>query len=198
MKKLEQLLNNIKYKEFIYLLLTIPIALFIVYYNFILPKEEQIKTKTKQQIEKTLKNISNTVMQIRKIKQKQAIIRPTKRKLQNKQETYKFLKYSFYDVEIIKLNKERIYKILALLLSKSKHLNLNKMKFKIEWNKPKSSVFTQNILIKIEGIGDYSNIIKYLQYIEHLRVLLHINQTSINVFKKNEKFEIFLSIVGVK
>jgi hypothetical protein len=183
--KIEEYLNSIKPKEFIYILASIPIVIFIIYYNFIYPNMQEKHKKLIKQQKSIKKKLSNTVSEIRKIRTSLKILRPTKQKLEMLKEDYKFLQYSLDSIEILKLPNKKIYSLLEKLLNKSNELNLN-ISFKIDWN-IENPIFTQVVKITITGSGNYVDIIKYLQYIEILKNLIIVNNKKISYKIDNKK-----------
>jgi len=184
--RLEEYLNSINKKEIIYIFLSIPIVVFIIYYNFIfqsLEKKEKKLLKDEQKVGKELIQIST---EIRNIKKSKKDLKPTISKVENLREEFKFLKYSFNEVDLIKLSADKSYLLIKHLLNKANLLNLTTI-FKIDWNQ-QTPPFTQTILIKIDGTGNYINIIKYLQYIENLKSLVKIKSVDISInLKLNSK-----------
>jgi len=179
--KIEEYLETLDKKEIIYILLSIPIAIFIIYYNFIFPKLEE-KNKELEKLEKTTQQkLYDVSLQIRKVKGSKNILLPTRQKLEQLREEDRYLSYSFNTLDFIKLDSKKIYQILTELLNKANSLKLL-TSFEVEWNKKKFPPFEQVIAVRIIGSGNYKEIIEYLQYIDHLKTLINISSTKIATF----------------
>ena len=194
MNKIEEYLNSLKPKEVIYLFVSIPIVIFIIYYNFVYPAiNEKISTLQKQE-KKLKKDLIKISSKIRKLKVISKTLRPTAKKLQNLKEDFKYIKYNIYSLANLNLDNDKVYIILSKLLNQSKQLNI-KASFSINWN-TQFPPFTKVLSINIEGSGNYVNIINYIRYIESLPNITYITdiKTAINdsVTTKTEKIDIKL------
>jgi len=184
--KIEEYLNSLEKKELIYIFLSIPIVIFIIYYNFVYPdleKQKQKLIKTKTQKINTLKTV---ISEIRKVKNSKNILIPIREKLENLKEDYKYIYYTYHSLELVQLNDKKIYTILTQLLNKSNILNLN-TSFDIKWDIKPTKPYNNTIEIKIKGDGNYQNIIKYLQFIDHLKSLTIINNAKVALSLKDSK-----------
>jgi len=177
--KLEEKLNSIKPKELIYLFVTIPIAIFVVYYNFIYPNMEKENKKLIKSLKDKRKQLSTITAEIRDVKKSKILLKPTKEQLENLRDDFRYLKYSFNSIELIKLSNNKSYLILTKLLNKSKFLNLT-TSFFIDW-KQQILPFTQTINLTIKGYGNYIDIVRYIQYIENIEALLYIKNIEISM-----------------
>jgi len=196
MNKIENYLNSLKPKEVIYLLVSIPIVVFIIYYNFISPMMDEKIQKLHKQEKTEQQKLIETSKKIRKLKHTSKTLLPTSKKLQNLKDDFKYIKYSLYSLSLLNLNENKIYNILSLLLKKSNELKLN-ISFQIKWN-IKYPPFSQVLYIQMDGRGNYTNIIKYLQYIETMHTVNFISDikissdktdtTLLKTFSKNKQF----------
>ena len=203
--KIENYLNSIKPKEFIYLMLSIPIVIFIVYNNFIYPDLEKETKKLTKSYKSKQKELGNIVFQIRGLKNLGKILPPLEEKLQNDKEDYKYVKYALYDTPIILLNNKDFYTNLSKILNMSKKLNLN-ISMTID-NTKKYPPFTSSIIINIKGSGEYIDIINFIRYIENIRLISYINKVDIGLLNKSSKniniknmynFDIYINFMGIK
>ena len=191
--KIESYLNSIKSKEFIYLLLSIPIIVFIVYDNFILPKLEN-ETKKLIKIEKLNNNkLEKIISEIRNLKNLDKILPPLEQQLQNDKEDYKYIKYALYDTPIILLNNSNFYKNLSKILDMSKKLNLN-ISTTID-NSQKHPPFNSYIVMNIKGSGKYLDIINFIRYIESIKLISYLDKINIALsLKKHFNYNKFFQI----
>ena len=203
--KIENYLNSIKPKEFIYLMLAIPIVIFIIYNNFIYPDLEKETKKLTKSYKSKQKELGNIVFQIRGLKNLGKILPPLEKKLQNDKEDYKYVKYALYDTPIILLNNKDFYTNLSKILNMSKKLNLN-ISMTID-NTKKYPPFTSSIIINIKGSGEYIDIINFIRYIENIRLISYINKVDIGLLNKSSKniniknmynFDIYINFMGIK
>jgi len=185
--KIEEYLNSIELKELIYIFLSIPIVVFIIYYNFLLPDLEKNHKKFSKEYKTEKSKLIDISKEIRKVQASKADLVPIKAKLESLKEDYKYINYLFNSLDFIQLSDDKIYNILKGLLAKAKNLNLV-ASMSIEWNK-KYLPFNQAISIKIEGYGDYISIIKYIQFIEHIKTLLYIKSLKIYTFGGEKGFK---------
>jgi hypothetical protein len=179
---IEEKLNSLEQKELIYLFLSIPIIVFIFYYNFTYP---QLVDKNKKLIktEKSKKSkLSEISSQIREVKKSTKLLAPTRKKLEELKEDFKYISYYFDTLTLLKLSDNKAYSILNGLLNKSNQLNLNSS-FQIKWDNL-TPPFTQTINIDIDGSGNYINIIRYLQFIEHIKSLVQVTDVKISTTNK--------------
>jgi len=203
--KIENYLTSLKTKEVIYLFLSIPIVVFILYYNFVYPKLTQQHQNLQQQLKNTTKALSASVIQIRKLRKIDKLLPIIEKNLESKKENFKYIKYNLAYVDIIKLNNTKIYTLLENMLNKANSLNLN-ASFAIDWNQ-KYPPYNEVIVINITGNGEYPNIVRYLQYLENLNVINTINNLKIgfnnmeDLIKNNVKFQPFnitIELMGIK
>jgi len=182
--ELEKKLQALKPKEFIYLLVTIPILFFVPYYNFIYP--EMVKTNKK--LIKTKKNklseLSKVVSEIRKLKKSKLSIVPVSKKLENLKEDYRYIKYNYGTLTLLQLDNQRIYDITTAILKESKKYKMG-LSIKFEWDKKPPKPFTRAINVEMEGKGKYLDIVNLIKYIETLNSILEIKE--VNVKKENLK-----------
>jgi Tfp pilus assembly protein PilO len=177
--KIEEYLNNIKQKELIYLFISIPIVVFIIYNNFIYNNMQEENKKLISKEKSVKQKLIKVSSEIRKIKNSKKDLKQTMRRLQNMQEEFKFLKYSFNKLNLIKLSDTRSYFLLKKLLEKSNVLKLNSS-FSIKWDE-ETKPFNQTLLITISGNAKYVDIIKYLQFIENLDALIIVESVKISL-----------------
>jgi len=194
MNKIEEYLNSLKPKEVIYLFVSIPIVIFMIYYNFVYPAiNEKISTLQKQE-KKLKKDLIKISLKIRKLKVVSKTLRPTAKKLQNLKEDFKYIKYNIHSLENLNLNDDRVYIILSKLLNQSEQLNI-KASFSIYWD-TKFIPFTKTISINIEGSGNYVDIINYIEYIENMPNIAYVTdiKTAINdsIITKTKKIDVKL------
>jgi len=203
--KIENYLNSIKPKEFIYLMLAIPIVIFIIYNNFIYPDLEKETKKLTKSYKSKQKELGNIVFQIRGLKNLGKILPPLEEKLQNDKEDYKYVKYALYDTPIILLNNKDFYTNLSKILNMSKKLNLN-ISMTID-NTKKYPPFTSSIIINIKGSGEYIDIINFIRYIESIELISYIDKVDIALLNKSSKniniknmynFDININFMGIK
>jgi len=185
MNKLEEYLESIQQKELIYIFLSIPITIFVLYYNFVYPSMEKENKKLTKTITKKKKELLNVSNEIRKIKKSKKLVKPKRAELDDLKDDFRYIKYSFDTIDLLKLSHNKSYKLITKLLNKSKQLNLNSS-FQIDWNK-KTPPFDQTIEIHIEGLGEYLKIIQYIQYIENLEALIHIKNITISQNQNSSK-----------
>ena len=183
--RIEEYLNSLEKKELIYIFLSIPIVVFIIYYNFIYPNlEKEQKKLTSLQKEKQ-QSLGKIVQEIRKVKKSKVILAPTRQKLENLKEDFKYINYNYQSLDILKLDDYKIYNIFTKLLNESNILGLT-TSFNIKWDLPKIPPFDNHLEVIIQGSGDYKNIIKYLQFIDHLKSLIIIKNLKIALSLKDE------------
>jgi hypothetical protein len=178
--KIEAYLNSLEKKELIYIFLSIPIVVFIIYYNFIYPKLEKQNENLLKQEKSKYKTLIKISKEIRIVKKSKVAIIPTRKKLESLKEDFKFINYSFDKLELIRLNNKKVYNIFTRLLEKANELNLN-VSFNISWNTKKIPPFSQYISLNIDGQGNYINIVKYLQFIDHLESLIYVKDVLISI-----------------
>ena len=207
--KIEEYLESLSKKEMIYLSLSLPIAVFVIYYNFVYPKLEKKDSDLKQKEEMVKKELIDVSSKIRKVKSSKKIITPIRKKLENLEEDYKYIDYSFRQLDAIKLNNAKIYSIFTKLLNKANSLGLA-VSFKVDWNKKRLEPFSQYIEVNISGKGDYIDIVRYLQFIDHLKSLVNVNTIEIgykldnpeaiqkSLINKNQKSKSSFSFVLTK
>lgn len=185
MNKIEEYFNSLKPKEFIYLLVSIPIIIFVVYYNFIYPTINKEIINLHKQEKSKKKELISVSSKIRHLKSIAHTLKPTEKKLENLKEDYKYIKYNLYTLKSIKLDNSKIYMILSNLLNKANILKLN-VSFNIKWNQ-EFPPFSEVISLEIDGSGDYINILKYLQYIENMKAINYVKDIQIFVNKDENK-----------
>jgi len=183
--RIEEYLNSLEKKELIYIFLSIPIVVFIIYYNFVYPNLEKEQKKLTSIQKEKYQSLGKIVQEIRKVKNSKAVLAPTRQKLENLKEDFRYINYNYQTLDILKLNDYKIYDILTKLLNKSNILCLN-TSFDIKWDAPKLPPFDNHLKIIIQGDGDYRNIIKYLQFIDHLNNLIVIKNLKIALSLKDE------------
>ena len=183
--RIEEYLNSLEKKELIYIFLSIPIVVFIIYYNFVYPNLEKEQKKLVSLQKEKHQSLGKIVQEIRKVKKSKVILAPTRQKLENLKEDFRYINYNYQTLDILKLNDYKIYDILTKLLNKSNILNLN-TSFDIKWDSPKLPPFDNHLKIIIQGDGNYKNIIKYLQFIDHLNSLIVIKNLKIALSLKDE------------
>jgi len=181
--KIEEYLNSISKKEFIYILVSIPIVFFVLYYNFIYPDLEKQKRITKNHITQKHNQLKKLKKEINKVKISKNIITPTRKKLENLADDYKFIKYNLATIQILSLDDPKIFLLLKKVLKKANMLRLN-TSMKVEWIKP-SDLFKKGIKVAVSGKGKFLDIIQYIQYIEYLDALIVINKA--NVFTNSKQ-----------
>jgi len=203
--KIEQYLNSIKPKEVIYLFASIPIVIFIIYYNFIYPSFVKQNNKLNSEIKTNKKELVKTVTEIRNIRKINKSLPSVERKLEKLKEDFKYIKYNLAYVNIITLDENRVYSILEKILNKSNKLQLN-TSFSIKWNQDYPP-FERVLNINIKGNGNFLNIIKYIQYLENIDGITVINKIKIgdddmnNILKNTsntQTFDINLNLMGIK
>jgi len=175
--KIENYLNSIKPKEFIYLMLAIPIVIFIIYNNFIYPDLKKETKKLDKTYKSNQKQLGSIVSQIRGLKNLGKILPPLEEKLQSDKEDYKYVKYALYDAPIILLNDRKFYNNLSNILDMSKKLHLN-ISTTID-NSKKYLPFTSSIIINIKGSGKYIDIINFIRYLESRELISYIDKVDI-------------------
>ena len=196
--KIEEYLESLETKELIYLFLAIPIVVFIVYYNFIYPKIDNEYQHLESLQNKKQKELVKVFSDVKKVRLTSKLLKQTKLKYLKLQEDFKYLEYAFDSLQIVQLNDKRVYNILTQLLQKSKELNIENT-FNIQWDTNKQiKPYTRYVEIKIDGIGDYLSIVKYIQFIDYLKSLIFIKSFDIQRYHNRLKFVITLSMVGVK
>jgi len=193
---LEEKLNEIETKELVYIFLSIPIVVFIIYYNFIYPSLEDTSKKLTKEYSKKSKQLSKIVSDIRKVKNSKNILAPTRQKLKNLKDDFKYIKYKYSSIDLVRLDDIKIYVILTKLLNKSNKLNLN-TSFDIKWDIQPIKPFNSSVEVTITGDGDYKDIIKYLQFIDHLKSLIIVNNIKI-ALSLDEKVDVLDSLVKEK
>ena len=181
--KIEEYLNSISKKEFIYILISIPIVFFVLYYNFIYPDLEKNKKNEKYRLSQKERQLTKLYKEINHIKVSKNTITPTRKKLENLMDDYKFIKYNMATIKLLYLNDPKTFLLLKQILKKADILRLN-ASMKVEWIQP-SNLFKKGVQIKISGKGKFINIVRYIQYIEYLNALVHIN--SVNIFTKSKQ-----------
>ena len=193
---LEEKLNEIETKELVYIFLSIPIVVFIIYYNFIYPSLEDTSKKLTKEYSKKSKQLSKIVSDIRKVKNSKNILAPTRQKLENLKDDFKYIKYKYSSIDLVRLDDRKIYVIFTKLLNKSNKLNLN-TSFDIKWDIQPIKPFNSSVEVTITGDGDYKDIIKYLQFIDHLKSLIIVNNIKI-ALSLDEKVDVLDSLVKEK
>jgi len=181
--KIEKYLNSISKKEFIYILISMPIIFFVIYFNFIYPDLEKNKKREKNKIIQKEHKIKKLTTEIKKVKISKNIIKPTRKKLENLMEDYKFIKYNMDTIKILYLNDPKTFLLLQKILKQANILHLN-TSINVEWIEP-SKLFQKGVKVNISGKGKFINIIKYLQYIEHLKALVSIQ--NVNIYVQSQK-----------
>jgi len=184
-QKIEDYLNSLKPKEFIYVLLSIPIVVFMIYYNTAYPYMTQEEQKLIKEHKKQMKKLTQISSKIRKVKLTQKIIKPTREKLYSLREDYKFIKYSIRTLHLVNLKNKDIYAILTKILNKSKQLNLN-ISIILNWD-IQYPLFTNSVEVSIKGEGNYLSYINLIRYIESLNNLVITKKTSIALNNNKEK-----------
>jgi len=180
--KIEEYLNSIEKKELIYLFLSIPIVVFIIYYNFVYPKLVETHKILSAKISKQQKTLSKLSIDIRNIQHSKQKLIPIKKRLETLKADYKYIKYNFDTLEFIKLDDKKIYKVFTDLLNKANKLNLN-ASFIVKWNEKTLPPFNQFIEIEIEGVARYESIVQYIQFIDYLNTLKIIHNVTISINK---------------
>ena len=175
--KVENYLNSLKPKELIYLMLSIPIIVFIIFNSFIKPSLDEETKKLTKKYKSNQKQLTSIVSQIRSLKNIEKILPPLEKKLENDKEDYKYIKYALYDTPIILLNDSKFYNNLSKILNISKKLNLN-ISTTID-NTKKYPPFNNYIIMDIKGNGNYIDIINFIRYIESLKVVSYIDKIDI-------------------
>ena len=193
---LEEKLNEIETKELVYIFLSIPIVVFIIYYNFIYPSLEDTSKKLTKEYSKKSKQLSKIVSDIRKVKNSKNILAPTRQKLENLKDDFKYIKYKYSSIDLVRLDDRKIYVIFTKLLNKSNKLNLN-TSFDIKWDIQPIKPFNSSVEVTITGDGDYKDIIKYLQFIDHLKSLIIVNNIKI-ALSLDEKVDVLDSLAKEK
>jgi hypothetical protein len=183
--ELEEKLSNLEKKELIYLFLSIPIAVFTIYFNFSYQSFIEHEKKLNKEIKKKEKKLDNLNIEVRNLKKSKKDISSLKKELEQLREDYKFIKYSFYAIDIINLTDVKSYQFLENLLKVANQLNLD-VSFGIDWSQ-KTPPFTRTLIITIEGIGDYLSILNYIEYIENTKTLNRVDNIFItrNDLKKD-------------
>jgi len=184
--KIENYLNSISKKEFIYILISIPIIFFVLYYNFIYPTLTKNTKRIKYQIQIKERKLIKLKQESKKIKISKDMLIPTRKKLENLIDDYKFIKYNLATISLLYLNDPKIFTLLKKILKEAKILNLN-TSMSIEWIKP-SNLFNKGIQISISGKGKFINIARYLEYLTHLNSLITMN--NINIYTKQPQKEL--------
>ena len=184
--KIEEYLYSLEKKELIYIFISIPIVVFIIYYNFVYPNLDTEYNKLTKKQKSTTKELYTISSKIRKVKSSKNILLPTRKKLENLKEDYRYISYSFDTLDFVKLNDKKIYNILTQLLNKAKFLDLS-ASFDVSWNKKQLHPFTQYVEVTITGSGDYISILKYLQFIDHIRALINVASIKIAISLDEKK-----------
>jgi len=175
---LENKLKSLKQKEFIYLLVTIPILFFVPYYNFIYPQMVEQKHKLIKKKKKTLSSLSNTISEIRKLKKSKISIVPVSKKLETLKEDYKYIKYDYGTLTLLQLDNQRIYNITTAILKESKKYKMG-LSIKFEWDNKPPKPFTRAINVEMNGRGRYLDIVNLIKYIESINSILEIKDVFI-------------------
>jgi Tfp pilus assembly protein PilO len=201
MNKIENYLKKLKQKELIYLFLSIPIVVFIIYYQFLYPNITKQNSTLEKKEKSIYKKLGATSSKIRLLKSiNPSMVKKYKLKLENLQSDYKYIKYNFATLEVVHLDDEKLYELLTHLLSYSKKQNLN-ASIKIDELKPLKP-YDKTISISIYGNANYKSIIKFLNYIESRDVIKNVTDVNIDYAKNSETnlndFTIKFQIVGVK
>jgi len=131
------------------------------------------------------KELDKLSVEIRTLKKSKKDIDSLKKKLEQLREDYKFIKYSFYAIDIINLTDAKTYQFFENLLKVANQLHLD-VSFNIDWSQ-KTPPFTRTLLVTIEGIGDYLSILNYIEYIENTKTLNQVEDIFItrNDLKKD-------------
>jgi len=196
MNRLEEYLNKLNKKDLIYLFLSIPVFFFMIYYQFIYSylEKEHNKLIAKKRVEtKKLRQISTKLRVVKNVKED---IKPYKIKLSSLKEDYKFIKYSFSNLELIKLSEKKLYNVLTDILNFSKKSNLTISIFIDKSTPPKP--FNNALEVTIKGEGSYLNIVKFIDYIESRKILVRVKELNIIKSDEKEKFVIKFESVGIK
>jgi len=196
MNRLEEYLNKLNKKDLIYLFLSIPVFFFMIYYQFIYSylEKEHNKLIAKKRVEtKKLRKISTEIRVVKNVKHD---IKPYKIKLSSLKEDYKFIKYSFSNLELIKLSEKKLYNVLTDILNFSKKSNLTISIFIDKSTPPKP--FNNALEVTIKGKGNYLNIVKFIDYIESRKILVRVKELNIIKSDEKEKFVIKFESVGIK